>query len=110
MTYNKQSTRYYSERQEKRVAKKIGGKVVPNSGAATFVAGDVVLDDWLIECKTSVKERASAPIAKKWITKNVEEAFAMGKHHSAIAFNFGPDEPNYYVISEKEFQRLLEID
>lgn len=34
---NKNSTRYYSNRQEKQVAKSIGGKQTPNSGATKFV-------------------------------------------------------------------------
>lgn len=104
------STRYYSKRQEKAVAKSLNGRRTANSGATAFQKGDVVLVDWLIECKTSTNFRQSASISKKWIDKNAEEAFAMGKHHSAVAFNYGPDEPNYYVISEKEFKRLLEID
>ena len=39
--------------------------------------------------------------------KNKEEAFAMNKHYNALAFNFGPDEPNYYVIDEKLFLQLV---
>lgn len=104
------STRYYSNRQEKKVAKAVKGRKTANSGATAFQKGDVVTKDWLIECKTSIADRQSASIPKKWIEKNAEEAFAMGKHHSAVAFNYGPDAPNYYIISEKEFQRLIEID
>lgn len=36
-------TKYYSELQEKHVAKALDGKKVPASGAAKFVAGDVVI-------------------------------------------------------------------
>lgn len=32
----------------------------------------------------------------------------MGKPYSALVFNFGPDEPNYYVIDKYLFQDLLE--
>lgn len=107
MTYNKQSTRYYSERQEKMVAKKIGGKAVPNSGAATFVAGDVVTKDWLIECKTKTSDSKSFTIKEEWLLKNEEEAFAMGKNNSALVFDFGPNaNKRYYVISERLFQTL----
>ena len=31
----------------------------------------------------------------------------MGKHHSALAIDFG-DGTNYYLISERDFQYLLE--
>lgn len=109
MTSNKNSTRYFSSRQEKRVAKVVKGKTVSNSGAPPFVAGDVRTEDWLIECKTKTSPSASISIKREWIEKNEEEAFAMSKHHSAIAFNFGDlrNAKNYYIISETEFLRLL---
>lgn len=107
MTNNKNSTRYYSGRQERRIAKKLGGKQVANSGAATFVAGDVVTKDWLIECKTKVKDSTSFTIKEGWLLKNEEEAFAMGKNNSALVFDFGPSSnKRYYIISEKLFQVL----
>ena len=107
MTNNKKSTRYYSGRQEKKVAKKLGGKQVANSGAATFVAGDVITTDWLIECKTKTKDSQSITIKEDWLLKNEEEAFAMGKNNSALCFDFGPSaNKRYYVISERLFQLL----
>ena len=33
----------------------------------------------------------------------------MGKDYTALVFNFGPDEDNYYIIDEKIFQELLEL-
>lgn len=105
-------TRYYSSRQEKLIAKKLGGKVVPNSGAIMFGAGDVQLDNWLIEAKTKTSPSESMTIKKSWLEKNGEEAFAMGKEHSALIFDFGdthyPQE--YVVITMEEFKRLLEVD
>ena len=108
MTYNRKATRYYSERQEKRVAKAVGGKTVANSGAPIFVAGDVRTDEWLIECKTKTSESKSITVQKDWFDKNEEEAFAMGKPYSAIVFDFGDGE-NHYVISEKMFKQLLKF-
>jgi len=32
----------------------------------------------------------------------------MGKPYTAIAFNFGPDEDNYYIIDKFLFQELIE--
>ena len=107
MTNNKNSTRYYSSRQEKKVAKKLGGKQVANSGAATFVAGDVITKDWLIECKTKMKDCNTFTIREYWLLKNEEEAFAMGKNNSALCFDFGPSaNKRYYIISERLFQIL----
>jgi hypothetical protein len=100
-------TRYYSSRQEKQIAKKLGGKVQPNSGAANFVAGDVKLDFMLIDAKTVVTPKKSVTIKEEWFSKIKQEAFAMGKEMSCIAFNFGPDKPNYYAVSENDFKELL---
>ena len=105
---NKYSTRYFSNKQEKKVAKAVGGKQVSNSGASDFVAGDVTTDNFLIECKTCVEDKKSFSIKKDWLEKNKEEAFEMGKDYSALAFNFGPSSENYYVIDEKLFKRLKE--
>ena len=67
MTTNKKATRYFSQHQEKRVAKTLKGKCVSNSGAAKFVAGDVITDTWLIECKTTTAtEKASFSIKREW--------------------------------------------
>lgn len=103
------STRYYSSKQEKAVAKKINGKKVANSGATSFCKGDVSTADWLIECKTCTTEKGSFSIKKEWLEKNKEEAFAMGKKYAALAFNYGPDQKNYYIIDEKTFTVLNEL-
>ena len=113
MTYNKKATRYYSERQEKRIAKAVRGKMVPNSGAITFGAGDVTTDSWLFEAKTKTTESNSFSIKREWIEKNKEEAFAMGKDYNALVIDFG-DGKQFYLTDEKTFLRmkdaLAEID
>ena len=101
-------TRFYSSKQEKAVAKAVGGKKVANSGATAFNKGDVTTDSILIECKTCMENKKSFSIKKEWLDKNKEEAFEMGKSYSALAFNFGPDSENYYVINEKLFKILKE--
>ena len=101
-------TRFYSNRQEKAVAKVLGGKQTANSGATDFVKGDVLADDWLIECKTTCKEQTSFSIKKAWLEKNREEAFGMGKHYNALCFDFGDNGNRYYVIDEKTFKQLKE--
>lgn len=102
------STRYYSTRQEKQVAKAVGGKQTANSGATPWVKGDILTDDWLIEAKTHTEARKQFTIKKEWIDKNREEAFQMGKHHSALAIQFEPDGENFYLISERDFKYLME--
>lgn len=110
MTSNKECTRYFSSRQEKGVAKSLKGKTVPNSGAIMFGAGDVVLDNWLIECKTKTSPSESMSIKKEWLEKNEEEAFAMGKPYSALCFSFGDlhNDRQYYIINEELFKKLVD--
>lgn len=100
-------TRFYSNKQEKQVAKILGGKQQSNSGATPFYKGDVINKDWLIECKTKTSTSRSFSIKKEWLIKNKEEAFAMNRLHSALCFDFG-DNDRYYVIDERTFQLLME--
>lgn len=102
-------TRYYSSKQEKQVARTLGGTVVPNSGAIKFGAGDVETDKILIECKTCTSEKKSFSIKHDWLEKNEEEAFSVGKHYSVLVFNFGPNTDNYYVLNERTFKKFVEF-
>ena len=100
-------TRWFSSRQEKAVAKAVGGKQVANSGAIRFGAGDVVTSKVLLECKTRTKPQTSFTVKREWIEKNKEEAFAMGKDYSAVVIDFGDGE-QHYIIGQKMFDILLE--
>lgn len=100
-------TRWFSNNQEKTVAKAVGGRKVANSGATSFNKGDVVTDQVLIECKTCTKPQMSFTVKKEWITKNQEEAFAMHKSYSAVAIDFGDGE-QHYIIGQKMFDILME--
>ena len=100
-------TRTYSKAQENYVATKFGGRCTPNSGATPFQKGDVTIDKCLIECKTKLTPSESMSIKKEWLEKNEKEALFMGKPYSALAFNFGPNEKNYYIIDEYMFETLI---
>ena len=102
-------TRYYSKRQEDQIAKRLNGTRVKNSGATAWQKGDVHLDKWLLEAKTRTKASESISIQKEWLEKNSKEALFMGKEYSALAFNFGPDQPNYYIIDESLFETLVNL-
>ena len=110
MTKNIESTRYYSDRHEKSVCKALNAYQQANSGAGKFRKGDVVNKNAgiLIECKTCMSKKDSFSIKRDWVTKNKEEAFTQRLSNSCIAFNFGPDEPNYYCINEKLMSFLIE--
>lgn len=99
-------TRYYSKQQEKKVAKRLDGKRQANSGATAFQKGDVITDQFLIECKTKTKDSSSITLKEDWFLKNEEEAFAMNRD-SALCFDFGPSaNKRYYIISERLFDLL----
>jgi hypothetical protein len=102
------NTRKYSKNQESRVAKNLKGKRQANSGATPFFKGDVVTEQFCIECKTAMTEKQSMNIKRDWIDKIKEEAFAIGKPYWAIAFNFGGlrNLENFYIIDESLFKQL----
>ena len=100
-------TRFYSSRQENKVAKAVQGKRTANSGATAFSKGDVRNDLFLLECKTHTEFRENFTVKHEWIDKNREEAFQMGKRYSAIVLDWGDGE-NHYLISEHLFLELLE--
>ena len=105
------STRWYSDRQEKAVAKEIGGKQTKNSGATLFQKSDVYTDLFNLECKTKTTNSDSISIKREWFEKQIKENIQMGKKYSAIVFNFGPDAPyneNHYIIDEYLFLALQE--
>ena len=108
LTKNPNSSKYYSSRQESYISKLLGGSLVAGSGAPAFCAGDILLPNWLIECKCSMSEKKSFSIKKDWLDKNELERLEMHKPYSALAFQFEPDGENYFVISEKTFKKMLD--
>lgn len=101
-------TRWYSNKQEKHVAKAVGGKQVSNSGATAFNKGDVTTEQFLIECKTVTSPVKSFSIKREWLDKNEEERFAMNRDYSALAFDYG-DGVQYYIINESLFLELVRL-
>ena len=106
----KHPTRYYSKRQEDQIAEKTGGRRNANSGATMFGGkSDVsVINNLSIECKTRVHHCDSISLKKEWFNKMKKEALSDGHDYAVLAFNFGPDEPNYYVLDEKTFLEFLD--
>lgn len=106
-TGEKHPTRYYSSKQEKAVAKAVGGQQTANSGATDWQKSDVLTEQFTLECKTKTKSSDSISIKKDWFEKQKKESVFMGKPYYAIVFNFGPDEENHYIINEELFEHLL---
>lgn len=109
-TKNKESTRYYSNIQESYIAKLLNGVQTANSGATAFTKGDVRVKSasLLVECKTCIKEKDSFSIKKEWLDKNQQEARVTHYTNGVLAFNFGPNTSNYFIINENLMQYLTE--
>lgn len=102
------TTRDYSDKQEKHIAKVTGGRVQSNSGGTKFGGGDVHTDKFFIEAKTPTKEQTSFTIKKEWITKMREQAYEQGKEEYVLAFRFDPNTDNdLYVLSQRQFLEYL---
>lgn len=102
------TTRYFSDKQEKHIAKVTGGKVQSNSGGTKFGGGDVHTEKFFIEAKTPTTTKKSFSIKGEWILKAKEQAFEQGKEESVLAFRFSPNSnTDYYVLTERQFLEYL---
>lgn len=106
-----QPTRVFSDNQEKQVAKAVGGKQTANSGATDFSGkSDVNISNIIsLECKTKTTSSKSITIKKEWFQKMKEDCVFDGHYHTALVFNFGPNEENHYIIDEYLFNELVEV-
>ena len=89
-----------SQKQEKSVAKKFGGKVTAASGALWGMKGDVRTDKFLIECKTTEKKYYTLT-AKVW-EKIAEEALKDHMRTPLMLIDL-EDSERYVVFSPKDF-------
>lgn len=105
---DKKPNRFYSNKQEKHLAKELGLRQTANSGATPFDKGDVAGDHVLLEAKTLTKPQKSHSIRKDWLKKNEEEAFSRGKRLSALAFDFG-DGDTYVILQLSDFKEMYEL-
>ena len=105
----KKPTRYYSNKQEKKVAEVFNGFQTKNSGATKFGGkGDVLIPGLMsIECKTKTVLSDSISIKKDWLEKIKKESLFDGKKYYSLAFNFGPNQDNYYIIDNELFEILI---
>lgn len=110
-TKNENSTRFYSDKQEKQVCEIIKGYQTANSGAGHFNKGDVVnkAASLLCECKCTMTPKQSFSVKKEWFEKNKKESFSMRLQNQMVAFNFEPDGANYFIINERLARILVEI-
>ena len=100
---NNKSTRFYSDEQEKRIAKRLGGQVQCNSGGTRFGGGDIHTPLFLIEAKTGTEPKLSFSVKKQWLEKAKLQAFEQGKLFSALAISFD-NQHDYFIIDEDTFK------
>lgn len=99
------NTRKLSDKQEKRLARNIGGRQVIGSGSTPFLKGDVITSDLFIEAKTKAVESKSISVKKAWLEKAQEQAYSMRKKDYALAISFG-DGKDYYVLEDSLMEDL----
>lgn len=108
MTQNRESTRYFSNIQEQKVADILGMRQQVNSGATTFDKGDVLDEHMVLDAKTVMKPQSSVSLKEDWFDKSREEAFGMGRGLSGIAFRFAPKGRDYVAMPIDDFRQLYE--
>lgn len=96
------STRYYSNKQEKTLAKKLQGKTTCNSGAK-FGQNDVLTSYAEFECKTT---------AKNSFTVHYEDWEKLCKKCSpekipAMQFELQSQKKNFVLVSLEDFEYLI---
>ena len=67
------------------------------------------MENFLIEAKSCVKEKDSFAIKKDWLEKINKERFSKRKRFCALAFQFGPNQENYFVIDERTFKIFIDL-
>lgn len=102
---NKDSTRYKSNQQEKRIAKAMGGRQVIGSGSTPFLKGDVIVGKLFIEAKTRANPSKSIKVNKEWLDKAREQAYSSRKEDYTVVISFG-DGRDYYIIEDRLMEDL----
>lgn len=95
---------------EQKVAKRIGGKTTPASGAGGL-KGDISLGSLMIECKSTTHDSIS--LQREWLLKVSREALASGKTpalHLAFTGDDGKTKEKgaWVCIPEWLFQELID--
>ncbi len=96
---------------EKKLAKRMGGRLTPASGAMEGAKGDMVVDDFLIEAKAT--QNRSMSLDSDWLYKIYQEALELGKYPAlAVTFtnNEGQSEKRerWVMVPEHVFKQILD--
>jgi hypothetical protein len=101
----------HGNRAEKKAAKRLGGSATPGSGALDGAKGDINLDHFLVESKSTTAESMRLELA--WLRKIAKEALEKNKYPAlAVQFVIGNGEPvkvgNWVMVPERVFHEFLE--
>lgn len=97
-----------ADKQEKDIARYLGGRFQSNSGGTKFGGGDVHTAKFFIEAKCHKEFKKSFTIPWEWLQKAKEQAFEQGKEAWALAFRYREDGEDYFVVPKGEFVEYLE--
>ena len=113
-SFHLSDNKYESLNSQKEFTYTIQGSVIFTSlkeGYIEIVYRAIATDDEgypLLPDHTKFLKALELYIKKEWFTKNKYEASEMGKANTALVFNFGPGQENYYIIDETLFKCLME--
>jgi|SRR5690606_10823647 len=112
------STKKFSNMQEKRIAKKLGGKTQPASGALPIASlkSDVKVtnsEDWkvLVSAKTSMVKnyqagKRSFTLKKEWLEEVKHQAFEGGYDFGVVSISFD-NRQDFYIVEDVDFENML---
>jgi len=95
-----EETKTFANKEEKKIAKKIGGKQTINSGAIPFMPGDIYLGNYLIDVK-SAKTSKQIIVSEDMLRKLEDDAGVEGKN-PVLFLNF----PNCEKLKNKQWVLL----
>lgn len=94
--------------QENRIAKMFNASRTPRSGGGEWKKGDILSEDWLVECKTTTTPAKSFSVSKAVLDKAEHERAEMHKSYMALAFTLGEDYDDYFVLDKRAMSAVLE--
>lgn len=112
------STKKFSNMQEKRIAKKLGGTTQPASGALPIASlkSDVKVtnsEDWkvLVSAKTSMVKnyqagKRSFTLKKEWLEEVKHQAFEGGYDFGVVSISFD-NRQDFYIVEDVDFENML---
>jgi hypothetical protein len=93
-----------SIKQEKRLAKDLGAKRTPQSGAKDTAPADMILGNYVIESKATNKD--SIVLHKEWLDQLTQSPINYGKIPTLV-LDFTKHGERYIILDETDFKKLI---